>query len=171
MILTILALVMPEVVAPILAAQTSTAPWFDPQTLASSAVVGAIVAGIFLLAGKRSDRRARQDVTPPDENDRIRLGNEFLTGLLKEAREERSELRMTISALETDGGVRRERLLALEGILARKDAQIYSLESRAENAAQKLREGLALTLEDILGPNHRFLAELSAGLEDTVNSN
>lgn len=143
----------------------------DPATLASSAVIAAFVTGLFLLFKSLVDRRVRPVASPADENETIRLGNEFLSGLLKDAREERKELRATISALEADGTTKRERIEALEALDRRKTAQIGALERRAEAAAAKLRAGLTLTLEDILGPDHRFLAELDAELEDTINNN
>ncbi|MFF7293237.1 hypothetical protein ACFY9N_11970 [Microbacterium sp. NPDC008134] len=131
--------------------------------------LGLAVTGTFLILAEKQRRKARQDTTPESTNETTRIGNEFLTGLLKEAREERKELRETIRDLERDGTTKRERIAALESLAERKDDQITVLERRAERAAAKLRAGLALTVSDILGPTHAELAdELGLGdLEDT----
>lgn len=130
--------------------------------------LGLAVTGSFLVAAEVQRRRARQDSTPESANETTRIGNDFLTGLLKEAREERKELRETIRDLERDGTTKRERIASLEALAERKDDQITVLERRAERAAAKLRAGLQLTIADILGPRAELADELGLGdLEDT----
>lgn len=133
--------------------------------------VGLVVTGTYTIRAERERRRARQDVTPESANETTRIGNEFLTGLLKEAREERKELRTTIRELEQDGTTKRERIASLESLAERKDDQIRVLEQRAARAAAKLSNGIPLTLVDILGPHAELATELGLGdIEDTVTT-
>jgi len=129
---------------------------------------GLAVTGTFLVLAEVQRRKARRDTTPESVNETTRIGNDFLTGLLKEAREERKELRETIRDLERDGTTKRERITTLESLAERKDDQILVLERRAERAAAKLRAGFTLTIADILGPHAELADELGLGdLEDT----
>ncbi|MDR6142379.1 chromosome segregation ATPase [Microbacterium foliorum] len=131
-------------------------------------LAGLAVTGTFLVLAEVQRRKARRDTTPESVNETTRIGNDFLTGLLKEAREERKELRETIRDLERDGTTKRERISALESLAERKDDQILVLERRAEKAAAKLRAGYTLTVADILGPHAELADELGLGdLEDT----
>lgn len=133
--------------------------------------VGLVVTGAFTIRAERERRRARQDVTPESANETTRIGNEFLTGLLKDAREERKELRDTIRQLTEDGTTKDSVIQTLRSLDQKKTDQIAVLERRAEMAAAKLRAGIPLTLSDILGPGAELEHELGLGdVEDTVTT-
>lgn len=142
------------------------------QTWTSTAVVSVLVTSVAMLIKSLVDKRIRPAATPSDDNEATRLGNEFLSSLLKDARDERKELRETIKGLEADGTTKQSRIDALSALDRKKSAQITALERRAEAAAQKLRAGIPLTIADILGPGHELATELLGdGLEDTaINS-
>lgn len=132
---------------------------------------GFAVTGTYIVRAEREKRRARQDATPESVNETTRIGNEFLTGLLKDAREERKELRDTIRQLTADGTTKDTVIETLRSLDRRKTDQIDVLERRAEAAAAKLRAGMALTLADILGPGAELEQELGLGdIEDTVTT-
>lgn len=134
-------------------------------------IIGLGVTGGFMVRAERERRRARQDATPESVNETTRIGNEFLTGLLKDAREERKELRDTIRQLTADGTTKDTVIETLRSLDRRKTDQIDVLERRAEAAAAKLRAGMALTLADILGPGAELEQELGLGdIEDTVTT-
>lgn len=134
-------------------------------------IIGLGVTGGFMVRAERERRRARQDATPESVNETTRIGNEFLTGLLKDAREERKELRDTIRQLTADGTTKDTVIETLRSLDRRKTDQIEVLERRAEAAAAKLRAGMALTLADILGPGAELEQELGLGdIEDTVTT-
>jgi hypothetical protein len=134
-------------------------------------LIGLAVTGAYMVRAERERRRARQDVTPESVNETTRIGNEFLTGLLKDAREERKELRDTIRQLTEDGTTKDSVIQTLRALDQRKTDQIAVLERRAEMAAAKLRAGIPLTLADILGPGAELEQELGLGdVEDTVTT-
>ncbi len=89
--------------------------------------------------------------TPADENERTKLGNEFLRSLLEDARKEREELRMTIDELRALDVKNTEAIRRLQTIADSKDDRIRELESRQAANAAKLQAGHPLTLADILG--------------------
>lgn len=89
--------------------------------------------------------------TPSDENDSIRLGNEFLRGLLSDAKAEREELRKTIEELRDDKKTHEEAVSRLESIADTKDARIRELEAILERLTEKLQRGEVVSLQDILG--------------------
>lgn len=111
------------------------------SVLTGSFGIGAIV---YLVIQKRLR-------TPADENDSIRLGNEFLRGLLDDARKEREELRKTIDELRDARTDNEATILRLQKLLASKDERIEALESLLERITEKLHRGEHITLEDVLG--------------------
>lgn len=91
--------------------------------------------------------------SPADENDSIRLGNEFLRGLLEDARKEREELRKTLEEMRSDRVGHEQTITRLEGLLVGKDIRIRELEDLLESLTEKLRRGQVITIEDLLSTN------------------
>jgi septal ring factor EnvC (AmiA/AmiB activator) len=120
------------------------------QIVSASSVAAALVTGIFLLVQTLVTKKLR---TPADENERTKLGNEFLRSLLEDARKEREELRMTINELKQSGETKDETIARLEALADSKDDRIHELEARIENMARKLQSGLVITLQDVFGPD------------------
>jgi predicted RNase H-like nuclease (RuvC/YqgF family) len=118
------------------------------QILAMSSVAAALISGLFLLVQTLVTKRLR---SPADENERTKLGNEFLRSLLEDARKEREELRMTISELKQTGETKDETIARLEALAESKDDRIHELESRIDNMARKLQSGQVITLHDVFG--------------------
>lgn len=124
--------------------------------------VSVLIASIAIIVAL-IQRKTR---TPADDNERIRIGNEFLSGLLQEAREERKELQNSLTKVEAanrDLELDKKALTKskeeledsvknLQALLARKDARILELENRMEALANKLRRGEVITFADIFGP-------------------
>lgn len=126
-----------------------------PDLLQSTVVAGlvsALVLGIFQLINRKTR-------TPETEAERTRLGNEFLRGLLDDARKEREELRTTINELKQTNETNEDAIHRLEALLANKTQRIEYLESRQQLLAGKLQRGEQITLADIFGadaPNVRI---------------
>lgn len=106
--------------------------------------LGLIVTIIVAVINKKAR-------TPSDENDSIRLGNDFLRGLLNDARTEREELRRTIEELRDDKKTHEEAVNRLEHLAKTKDDRIRELEEILERLTQKLQRGEVVSLQDILG--------------------
>lgn len=106
-----------------------------------SAGLGAL---LFLILQKRIR-------TPADENESVKLGNEFLRGLLSDARAEREELRKTIDELRDERTTHVASIARLEALLSSKDDRIQMLEQLLQDLTEKLQRGEPITLEDILG--------------------
>jgi predicted RNase H-like nuclease (RuvC/YqgF family) len=118
------------------------------QIVASSSVAAALVTGLVLIVQTLVTKKLR---SPADENERTKLGNEFLRSLLEDARKEREELRMTISELKQTGETKDETIARLETLAESKDDRIHELEARIENMARKLQAGAVITLHDVFG--------------------
>jgi septal ring factor EnvC (AmiA/AmiB activator) len=122
------------------------------QSTVVGVVAAALVTGLFNLISRKSR-------TPETEAERTRLGNEFLRGLLEDARKEREELRTTITELKQTNETNEDAIGRLETLLANKTRRIEYLESRQQLLAEKLQHGEQITLADIFGadaPNVRI---------------
>lgn len=122
-------------------------PAIDPQLglLLGTSITAIASLGTALLAifGKKIWGAS-------DQNESVKLGNEFLRGLLNDARTEREELRKTIDDLRADAKSHEEAIARLQSILNSKDARIRQLETLLEALTDKLRRGEAITLADLL---------------------
>lgn len=114
------------------------------RTIISGLLGGGFFAGLFAIISKKS-------TSPESQNELARLGNEFASKLLEDARAERKELRDTIKELENTKSAQSESIDKLNGILLNKDEKIRELEGRQQTLAQKLRLGEKITLKDIFG--------------------
>lgn len=114
------------------------------QSAISSLLGGGVVAGIFAVITKKSS-------SPESQNELARLGNDFASKLLEDARAERKELRDTIKELESTKSAQSASIEKLNGILSSKDEKIRELEDRQQTLAHKLRLGEKITLKDIFG--------------------
>lgn len=114
------------------------------QTLVSSTVAAAIVAGFFAFITKKSK-------SPESQNALAEIGTKFASQLLTEAQLERKELRLTITELEKANDVKQESIDRLRGILEEKNRRIAELENRQHTVAFKLHRGQVITLQDIFG--------------------
>lgn len=81
----------------------------------------------------------------------MRLGNDFLRGLLNDARAEREELRKTIDELRDERTSHVASITRLEALLSSKDDRIRALEHLPQDLTEKLQRGEVITLEDVLG--------------------
>jgi septal ring factor EnvC (AmiA/AmiB activator) len=133
-----------------LATATVTAQPDLLQAALSGSLGAAVVTGAFLLVNGLVSKRLR---SPADENERTKLGNDFLRSLLEDARKEREELRMTIKELKESGETKDETIARLETLAESKDSRIEELETRIENMARKLQAGDIITLQDVFGPD------------------
>lgn len=122
-------------------------PGIDPQLglLLGTSITAIASLGTALLAifGKKIWGAS-------DQNESVKLGNEFLRGLLNDARTEREELRKTIDDLRADAKSHADAIARLTSILTSKDARIQQLETLLEALTEKLRRGEAITLADLL---------------------
>jgi predicted RNase H-like nuclease (RuvC/YqgF family) len=134
------------------------------QNLVVVIITSGLVTGIFSLLTKRSK-------SPESQNDLARLGNDFAAQLLKEAQEERKELRTTIGNLEAlleqkkreynttieekDAYIEtlENSIETLKSILKSKTDRIEELEARQQLLAEKLQKGEKISLTDIFGDN------------------
>jgi len=114
------------------------------QTIAVAILTGGLVSGIFALVTKRAR-------SPESQNELARLGNEFATKLLEDARTERTELRLTIKDLESSNGTKQTTIDRLNALLETKNNRIDELEKRQQIVAVKLQAGEKITLQDIFG--------------------
>lgn len=122
------------------------------QSIVVALLTGGFVSGIFAVINKKT-------VSPESQNDLARLGNEFAAQLLKDAKEERAELRASITELEKSNETKEQSIKRLKKLLEEKDARIEILENHQQNVASKLQRGEPLTLFDIFGkdaPNFPF---------------
>ncbi len=121
--------------------------FFTPQFLQSLVLGifgGGLVTGIFALLSKKSR-------SPESQNELARLGNEFATKLLEDARSERRELRETIKELEKSNFTKQETIDRLNTLVDQKDKRIEEFETRQRIVAKKLHVGEKITLHDIFG--------------------
>jgi len=116
------------------------------QTIIAAVLSSGLISGIFTLVSKRSR-------SPESQNELARLGNEFASQLLEDARAERKELRATIIELEKSNSTKQETIDRLKSLLDEKDKRINELEDRQHILAGKLRAGEQITLADIFGKN------------------
>lgn len=89
--------------------------------------------------------------SPGDDNENTKIANEFVRGLLDDARADRESLRETIKELREDGAAKAGTITRLQNLYDAKDARVLELETRIDRMAEKLRAGQALTLADVLG--------------------
>lgn len=130
------------------------------QTIVSSALGGGVVAGIFSVITKKSK-------SPESQNELARLGNEFASKLLEDARVERKELRDTIKELESTKATQTSSIERLTALLEAKDDKIRELENRQQILAQKLQMGELITLKDIFGKDAPAIIAIAID-EDTI---
>lgn len=126
-----------------------------PAELLQSTVVAGLVSAVVLGIFQLINRRTR---TPESEAERTRLGNDFLRGLLDDARKEREELRATITELKQTNETNVDAIRRLQTLLDDKTDRIEKLEDRQQMLAEKLQSGEQITLADIFGadaPNVR----------------
>lgn len=127
-----------------------------PAELLQSTVVAGLVSAVVLGIFQLINRRTR---TPESEAERTRLGNDFLRGLLDDARKEREELRATITELKQTNETNVDAIRRLQTLLDDKTDRIEKLEDRQQMLAGKLQAGEQITLADIFGsdaPNVRI---------------
>ena len=132
------------------------------QTIILAILGGGLVSGIFSFLTKRSR-------SPESQNELARLGNDFATKLLEDARTERKELRLTIQDLEKLNETKQESIEKkqesierLKALADEKDRRIEELEQQRQTVAQKLQRGEKITLADIFGkeaPNIRLFVD------------
>lgn len=130
------------------------------QLLISSLLGGGVVGGIFAVITKKSK-------SPESQNELARLGNEFASKLLEDARVERKELRDTIKELESTKAAQSTSIDKLNNILQAKDDKIQELENRQQILAHKLQIGEVITLKDIFGKDAPSTMYLTID-EDTI---
>ena len=128
------------------------------QSIIMGILSGGLVGGIMTLVTKKAR-------SPESQNELARLGNEFATQMLEEARTERKELRLTISELEGHVSTKQGTIDRLTKLLQDKDDKIADLESRQHLLAQKLQRGEKITLADIFGKD---APEVHLIIEDSV---
>lgn len=105
-------------------------------------VLVALITGGYALLNKKT--RA-----PADDNEAMKLGNEFLRGLLADAKSEREELKATIEGLKADTQAHKASVDRLEGLLRHKDDRIAELESIIDRLVAKLGQGELITVSDL----------------------
>lgn len=116
------------------------------QTIITAIITGGLVSGIFSLVSKRAR-------SPESQNELARLGNDFATKLLEDARAERKELRETIRELENSNNTKQEVIDRLNALAMDKDRRINEFEDRQKIIANKIKTGERVTLSDIFGKN------------------
>lgn len=105
-----------------------------------------LILALIAIFGKRVASKS-------DDNDAMKLGNEFLRGLLADAKSEREELRATIEELRDDRKSHEESLARLKSLLEQKNERIEQLEATLDRIAEKLSAGESVTLADLVGRN------------------
>lgn len=105
-----------------------------------------LILALIAIFGKRVASKS-------DDNDAMKLGNEFLRGLLADAKSEREELRATIEELRDDRKSHEESLARLKALLDQKNERIEQLEATLDRIAEKLSAGESVTLADLVGRN------------------
>lgn len=119
----------------------------DPNTvqvITLAVLSSGLVSGLFTLFAKKL-------WSPESENDLARLGNEFASQLLRDAKVEREELRQTIKDLEESNDVKQSTILRLERLLHEKNQRITELEKQKGEVVRKLKNGEQITLHDLFG--------------------
>lgn len=116
------------------------------QSAISAILSAAFIGGLFTMFTKKL-------WSPESKNDLAKIGNDFAAQLLKDAKSEREELRLSIHELEQSNATRQETINRLQTLLFDKDRTIRDLEDRQINIAKKLARGEAISLQDIFGHN------------------
>lgn len=114
------------------------------QVITLAVLSSGLVSGLLTLFTKKL-------WSPESKNDLARLGNEFASQLLQDAKIEREELRQTIKDLEVSNDVKQSTIVRLERLLNEKHKRIAELEHRQHDLALKLQSGKELTLQDLFG--------------------
>lgn len=114
------------------------------EVLITALLTSGFVTGIFTLVTKKV-------WSPESKNELARLGSEFAQQLLRDAKSEREELRLTIRELQETVSIHHKTIDRLEHLAKAKDKIIAELEERQFKMAEKLRQGLPITLIDIFG--------------------
>lgn len=125
-----------------------------PEIL-QTVIIALIGSGLFQAVSTVVSKRSK---SPESQNELARLGNEFASKLLEDARVERKELKDTIVQLESikssqanELETKNNAINKLQQILHEKELKITDLENRQQEVARKLQVGEKITLSDIFG--------------------
>jgi len=114
------------------------------QFLVALFLSSSFMGGVFTIVTKKL-------WSPESKNELAKLGNEFAQQLLRDAKIEREELRLTIRELQDSISAKSQAIERLESLAKEKDKVIAELEERQYRMVNKLKEGIPITLKDIFG--------------------